>query len=134
MRKITKAYVLSVLFVVAAVLTVSFLSGCSTKQKAARTPFRSSAAGIFPVDAYGGDSTHNDDLILAKLPGFMPKLGTPSTGGEVWIIARNKNRAVPGEDARGSGALITKVSLKSAGRKFRFRSSTQKSAPSFRAL
>src|SRR5438876_11760385 len=67
MRKITMVSVISVLFVLAACLTLPMLSGC-TKMPAAVTPL--SAPGMYPTGSYygGGAGGYSRISKMATLP------------------------------------------------------------------
>ena len=98
MKKITTISVVIVLFTGATVLTLALLSGCAKRatgltQLPAAVQYVSPSSSISPM-------TSASPFVL------------PSSGEEVWIIARNQHDAAPSQDAPGSGSLMTKVDEK----------------------
>ena len=93
MKKITTVSLICLLFILATVLTLPMISGCAKAAKVAATPLPSALSVGMPSPNRG-------------------RFDLPSTGDEVWIIARNEHRAVASQDAPGSGALMTKVDQK----------------------
>src|SRR5260221_9358774 len=97
MKKITTVSVLSLLLSSATVLTLTLLSGCKTGlREPALTPMPSATA----ISSVSRAAAASSQFVL------------PSSGDEVWIIARRERGALPSQDAAGSGALMTKVEEK----------------------
>src|SRR6266478_8120993 len=96
MKKITMVSVISVLFVLAASLTLPMLSGCMSKK-----------SGLTPLSR-ASEAVYSNPTMAAAPSSFV----LPSSGEEVWIIARNEKGDVPAQDAAGSGALMTRVEEK----------------------
>src|SRR6266436_7280372 len=80
MRKITTISVISLLFTAATVLGLTLLFGCTSSKKAAVTPL--------PSTSYYGGGAYHEYAGNAKLAASPSPLALPSTGDEVWIIAR----------------------------------------------
>jgi len=105
MRKITTGSIVTLLFAIASGLILTLLSGCESRSKVAMT--------ALPTSSYDGGTRrgisgapHEHRLTGASANAL------PSTGDEVWIIARREHGVLPSQNAPGSGALMTKVDEK----------------------
>src|SRR6266446_9619639 len=106
MRKITMVSVISLILTLATGLILPLLSGCDSRSKMAMT--------TVPASSYDGGGTRRGffgEPNKHRLTGASNN-AWPSTGDEVWIIARNERRALLAQDAPGSGALMTRIEEK----------------------